>query len=293
MKIGISGASGQLGRAVLAEVRRLAPEHRLVAITRSPEDIAAPVEGRLGDYDRPATLADAYAGLDRLLLIPSADLRPGVRSAQAVAAVDAAVAAGVGHVFLLSATGTRRKAEPAMGAAYWAGENRLVRSDAAAWTILRMNYFAETLAQEALMAAGTGALAGLAENRVAYVGRDDVAAACAGALLTDGHAGATYNLTGSASVGGAERAALLSKTGDAALTFATMPEAQLRVGMAQAGLPPFIVDAVASMQAAFAEGAYDIVTGDIAKLAGRPPRPLSDLLAGIAADADEPAGDAA
>ena len=29
------------------------------------------MEGRLGDYDRPATLAEAYAGLDRVVFIPA------------------------------------------------------------------------------------------------------------------------------------------------------------------------------------------------------------------------------
>lgn len=278
MRIGVSGASGQLGRVVMTELRRRAEGHRLVAITRSPDITGPEVEPRFGDYDRPETLADAYTGLGRLLIIPSADLRPGVRSAQAVAAVDAAVAAGIGHIFLLSATGTRRKAEPAMGAAYWAAEERLVRSGVAAWTILRMNYFTETLAQEARMAAAAGVLPGFSENRVAYVARDDVAAACAGALTTDGHEGATYNLTGPASVTGAERAALLSDVGGAPLHFATLSEEQLRGGLRQAELPPFIIDAIASIQTAFAEGAYDIVTGDVAKLAGRPPRPLRDAL---------------
>lgn len=280
MKIGISGASGQLGRAVLTELQRRAAGHDLVAITRSPQSVEAPVEGRLGDYDRPETLVSAYGGIDRLLLIPSADLRPGVRSAQAVAAVDAAVAAGVSHVFLLSATGTREKAEPAMGAAYWAGERRLLRSDVPAWTILRMNYFAETLAQEAQMAIGVGEMPGLAENRIAYVGRDDVAAACAGALASDGHAGATYNLSGPAAVTGAERASLLSEAAGKPLQFKVTTDAQLRASWSQANLPSFIVDALASMQTAFAEGAYDIVTGDIEKLAGRRPRPLRDVLAG-------------
>lgn len=202
MKIGVSGASGQLGRAVVGELQRRSPEHRVVAITRSPDHFGHPVEARTGDYDRPDTLARAYAGLDRLLLIPGADLQPGVRGRQIVAAVDAAAAAGVPHVFLLSATGTRKKAEPAMGAAYWDGENRLVHSQVKDWTILRMNYFAETLAQEAQMAAATGVLPGFAENKVAYVSRADVALACAGALATDGHQGATYNLCGPASVTG-------------------------------------------------------------------------------------------
>ena len=278
MRIGISGASGSLGRSVIEELQRRPVEFELVAISRSPENVKAPMEGRFGDYDKPESLAHAYAGLDRLLLIPSADLQPGVRSAQAVTAVDAAVAAGVRHVFLLSATGTREKAEPAMGAAYWAGEHRLIRSDVKAWTILRMNYFGETLAQEAQMAAATGVLPGFAENRVAYVSREDVAAACAGALATDGHEGAIDNLSGPVAVNGAERAALLSEAGGKPLKFAVISEAQLRGGLVQAGMPPFLIDALASMQDAFVDGAYDIVTGDIIKLAGRAPRSLRDVL---------------
>jgi len=278
MRIGVSGASGQLGRGVVEALQHRAVGHQVVAITRSPESVAGVVEDRFGDYDRPESLACAYAGLDRLLLIPSADLRPGIRSAQAVASVDAAVTAGVGHIFLLSATGTREKAEPAMGAAYWEAEHRLLRGGAKAWTILRMNYFGETLAQEAQMAATTGVLPGFAENRVAYVSRDDVAAACAGALATDGHKGAMYNLSGPAAITGAERASLLSEAGGKPLQFAVVSEAQLREGLTQAGLPPFLIDALASMQSAFVDGAYDIVTGDVEKLAGLPPRPLRDVL---------------
>lgn len=281
MRIGVSGAGGQLGRKVVAELLHRAPGHEIVAITRAPDEVGAPVQGRLGDYDRPETLAQAYAGLDRLLLIPSPDLRPGVRSAQAAAAVDAAVAAGVGHVFLLSATGTREKAEPAMGAAYWTGEHRLLTSAAKAWTVLRMNYFSETLAEQAGMAATTGHVPGFAENRVAFVSRDDVAAACAGALSTDGHVGATYNLSGPERVTGAERAALLAGFTGQPVGYAVMTEEQLRSAMSGAGLPPFVIDAVASMQAAQAEGAYDIVTGDVERLAARPPRSLGEVLGAL------------
>jgi hypothetical protein len=66
------------------------------------------------------------SSLDRLLLIPSADIRPGVRGSQSVAAINAAVAAGVKHIILISATGTREQAEPAIGAPYFEppGSNR-------------------------------------------------------------------------------------------------------------------------------------------------------------------------
>ena len=282
MKIGVSGAGGQLGRAVVRELGERSTRDVLAAITRAPEAVGGPVEARLGDYDRPETLEAAYAGLDRLLLIPGADLRPGVRGAQITAAVDAAVAAGVGHVFLLSATGTREKAEPALGAAYWAGEHRLLRSDLKAWTILRMNYFAETFVEQAGMAAALGHLPGLAENRVAFVSREDVAAACAGAMVGEGHAGATYNLSGPDRISGAERAALVAEHAGKPVAFQVMTEDALRAAMGQAGLPPFVVDAVVSLKAAEADGAYDIGPGEVEKLCGRAHRALRSLLFGAA-----------
>jgi len=280
MKIGISGASGQLGKIVLDALIARASGDEIVAISRTPETATRTV-ARAGDYDKPESLAEAYADLDRLLIIPGSDLAPGVRSRQGVDAVAAAVAAGVKHVHLLSATGTREKSDPAMGAAYWLSEQALLRSNVPCWTILRMNYFAETLAQEAQMAAATGMLPALAENKVAYVSRDDVGAALAGALATEGHGGAIYNLTGPASVSGGERAATLSAVLGKALQFAVLSEEQLRGGLNQGGLPPFIVDAIVSMQQSQAEGAYDIVTGDVRKLAGRDPVSLETALSRV------------
>jgi NAD(P)H dehydrogenase (quinone) len=63
MKIGVSGASGHLGRAVVSELRRRAGGHEIVAVSRTPETVSGPAEGRFGDYDRPESLVNAYAGL--------------------------------------------------------------------------------------------------------------------------------------------------------------------------------------------------------------------------------------
>lgn len=277
LKIGVSGASGQLGSATIAELVRRGG-HEVVGISRSPESVAAPAEGRLGDYDRPETLADAYAGLDRLLLIPTGEVTPGRRAAQSVAAIDAAVAAGVGHVVLMSSAGTRAAEEPDIYASYWAAEQRLIRT-APRWTILRMNYYAESFVQEAQMSLASGVLTGLGENRVAFVSRDDVAAAAAGILTSEGHEGAVYNATGPARLTGAERAALVAEASGQPFTFLALDEPVLRQGLEQAGLPAPIVGMVLSIQEKFVEGGFDIVTGDVERLAGREPRALQDLLA--------------
>jgi NAD(P)H dehydrogenase (quinone) len=171
------------------------------------------------DYNRPDGLAEAYAGLDRLLIISTVDPEPGKRGAQNFAAIDAAVRARVKHIVLMSAVGTRQEEEPAP-----------------AWTILRMNFYAEAFVQLAQAALKQGVLTGLAENRAAFVARDDVAAAAAGILVGDGHAGAIYNATGPERLSGAERAAVISEITGRPLAFRVITEEQLRSALTKAGL---------------------------------------------------------
>jgi len=279
MKIGVSGASGHLGRAVVSELLQRAGGHELVAISRTPETMTGAAKGRFGDYDRPESLAEAYAGLDRLLIITTVAPEPGKRGAQNVAAIDAAVKAGVKHIVFMSGVGTRQEEEPARGASYWRGEQHLIAT-APAWTILRMNFYAEAFVQLAQAALRQGALLGLGENRAAFVARDDVAAAAAGILIGDGHAGAIYNATGPERLSGAERAGLIADITSRPLPFRVITEEQLRAGLTQAGLPAGAVNIVASIQASFAAGAFDILTGDVERLGGRPPKPLRNVLAG-------------
>lgn len=276
MNIGVSGASGNLGQAMVRELQARGQGHKIVAISRTPKELEG-VEGCVGDYDKPGTLAAAYAGLDKVILIPTGDLRPGMRGSQNEAAISAAVAAGVKHIVLLSAAGTREQAEPAIGASYWRGEQALIKS-ATQWTILRMNYYAEALAQEAQSAAASGMLTGFAENKVAFVGRGDVAAAAAGIVLGEGHVGAIYNATGAKSYTGAERAALMAEVLGKPVDFAVVPVTALQDGMAKMGLPDFVINAIVGIQQDFADGAFDVVTGDVEKLAGRKPQDLRDLL---------------
>ncbi|MEH7838053.1 NAD(P)H-binding protein [Rhizobium laguerreae] len=115
MQIGVSGAGGKLGSVVVSELLARGGGHGIVGISRSPEKLEGGFDKREGDYDRPEGLAQAYQGLDQLLIIPSADLRPGIRGVQMKAAIDAALKAGVGQIFLVSAAGTREAAVPALG----------------------------------------------------------------------------------------------------------------------------------------------------------------------------------
>ncbi|WP_107316620.1 NAD(P)H-binding protein [Achromobacter xylosoxidans] len=282
MLIGISGASGQLGQATLLELKVRRADGRVVGITRTPQALTGTAQARVGDYDRPDTLLHAYAGLDRLLLIPSADLRPGVRSAQLKAAIDAAVQAGVAHIFLISASGTREVPENALNAGFWNGEQHLMKT-APKWTILRMNYYAESMAEEIMMSLDQGVLPGIGDEHVAYVSRADLAAAAAGALLGEGREGAIYNITGPAIVTGPEKAAIASAAFGKPLQYTAISADQLRAGLKQAGLPAEVVEAVIEIKHTFIEGNFDILTNDAQRLSGRVPKSLRDVLASLKA----------
>src|SRR5690606_32067343 len=101
--LGVTGASGYVGRAVIAHLKARGA-NKIVAITRDPAKLAdiEGVEARAGDFDKPETLAAAFRGIDRLLVISTSEV--GSRLAGQAAAIDAAERAGVGHILYTSIT---------------------------------------------------------------------------------------------------------------------------------------------------------------------------------------------
>ena len=274
MKIGISGSSGNVGRATVDElVVRLGKNHSIVAISRTP-GTSGNLEGRYADYDDPRSLDAAYSGLDRLVIIPSGELTPAIRSRQLVFAIDAAARKGVRRIAFLSAAGIRRLPASHFLQPFFMAEQKLMHGPSA-WSILRMNYFAEALVDEARAVLG-GSIAGLG-GRVAFVSRKDVAAALAGLIAEDGHDGAIYSATGPQALTGEESAAMVAQAAGKALGYEIVPEERLYSVMISAGLPQQLAQVMVGMRQRFAEGAYDIVTGDVARLAGRAPKSLAAI----------------
>ncbi|WP_218643742.1 NAD(P)H-binding protein [Paenarthrobacter ureafaciens] len=108
-KIVITAATGRLGRLVVAELLNQGlPAGNIAAAVRSPQTAASlaelGVEIRNADYTEPQTLGPAFAGADRLLLIPSAEY--GQRFPQMKNAIDAAVKANVSQIAYTSFVNT-------------------------------------------------------------------------------------------------------------------------------------------------------------------------------------------
>src|SRR6202030_3632144 len=129
----MTGANGKLGRLIVEELLRRAPQSRLAVSVREPagaQDLAERgVEVRRGDYDAPETLHQAFQDVDRLLLMPPPTQDPARRAAHTAAAE-----VGVGHIVYPSAYGADRFDMPLLAA--HAETERVIQASGVQWTML-------------------------------------------------------------------------------------------------------------------------------------------------------------
>ena len=282
MTIGITGAGGQLGTLLVRHALSRVPASSIVAVTRQPAKLEAfsqqGVQVRTGDFNDPAGLAAAFAGIERLTIIPTSDLQPGMRTKQHRSAIESAVKAGVRHVTYISTVSARPDPNNVLFDSHFATEQALINAGAA-WTILRMSCYMETLLDGAKRAIASGSYSAVPGAPAAYVLRDDIAAAAAGILATGGHDGITYHATGPVSIGQTEIAAAIAKASGKPVAFAPITGQQQRAGLEATGLPPALVDTFFGFQAALRAGAFDVVTGDIERLSGKRAESPADFFA--------------
>jgi NAD(P)H dehydrogenase (quinone) len=108
--------------------------------------------------------------------------------------------------------------------------------------------------------------------------RDDLGAAAAGLLASDGHAGITYHATGPVSLTAAEIASAVGAAFGKEVAFTTLSGEQVRAGLAAAGLPAPMAEVLARFQDASAAGSFDVVTHDVERLSGRPAQSPVDFI---------------
>lgn len=282
LTIAVTGASGQLGRLALAELRRLAPAASLVGLLRDPakaQDLAATgVELRAADYNDPASLKAALASVDRLLLVSSSEV--GQRLPQHRNVIEAARTAGVK---LLAYTSILRADTSPMGLAteHRATEEAL-RASGIPHVLLRNGWYTENYSDHLAPALQHGAVLGAAGNgRISAAARADYAAAAAAVLLADPaqQAGQVYELAGDESFTLAEYAAEISRQSGTAVAYRDLGESGYQAALQSAGLPPEFAALLAESDAKAAGGSLHDAGRALSRLIGRPTTPLSTTVA--------------
>ncbi len=288
MSIVITGASGHLGRRVVEEALDRVEPDELILVTRNPGALAEYAERgaavRAGDFDDPASLAAAFAGGERILLISTDAI--GARVPGHHAAIDAAVAAGIRFAAYTSIV--RPEPDNPAGAVpdHRATEEKL-RASGLEWAFLRNSIYAELDAATQAAALATGELVtNGGSGRVAYVARDDCAAAAAAVITGGDHAGKAYDITGPELLDAEARAAVFAELTGAPVRVVHVDDAQYAAGFAAAtGLPLEAGELYATFGRATREGKLDALSADVEALTGRAPRSLRSVLAGAAVTA--------
>ena len=282
----VTGAGGHLGRLVV-ETLLASGAGKVIGTTRDPSklaDLAAKgAEIRAADFDRPESLAAAFAGADRMLLVSTDALDvPGRRLAQHRAAVDAAVAAGVGHIAYLSAPAPYPTAESSLiGDHFWT-EQAIVASGAD-FTLLRDHIYTDYLLFGLPHAIATGTLyTATGTGGRNYVLRADCARTAA-AVLARATGKSILDVTGPAPVTQDELAALASEISGKPVQHVALPAEAMKQGLAAAGLPPAMVDGLVAFDVAAAEGFHAITTSVVKDWTGREPGSVQEFLAANAA----------
>ena len=277
----ITGASGQLGRLVIAQLLETVPASRLVAAVRDPAkvaDLAAKgVQVRQADYSQPATLDRAFEGAEKVLLISSSEV--GQRVTQHQAVIEAAKRAGVK---LLAYTSVLHADTSALGLAeeHRQTEAALAQSGVPA-VVLRNGWYHENYTAGVAHAVANGAHFGSAgEGRISSAARADYARAAAVVLTAaEDQAGKVYELAGDESYTLKEFAAQIAEQSGKPVIYTDLPEADYKGALLQAGLPEFVAELLANSDTAAAKGALFDDSRQLSRLIGRPTTPLTSSIA--------------
>lgn len=226
------------------------------------------------DWADPGSWDAALAGASAVYLAYAPDLAvPGSDDVLA-AFTDRAARAGVGRVVLLSGRGepAAQRAEQAVReAATGAGLD---------WTVVRCSWFVQNFTEgqfaDAVLA---GELALPVDGVVEpFVDADDIAEVAVAALLDDGHAGRTYELTGPRALSfGAAVAEIAAATGRP-VVFRSLPLEEFTGAMAGAGAPPEVVELMIHLFTEVLDGRNAAPADGVQQALGRPATDFADAV---------------
>lgn len=265
MTILVTGGRGHVARSI---VRQLLAAGETVRVgSRSPAEVEAPqgTEKVEVDLARPETLPAALHGVSKAFVYADpAGLGPFV---------DAAVAAGVKHVVLLSA-GVVALPEHAdfnhMARMHRTAEQALIDSGIP-WTFLRPGAFhTNTLHWAPSIRADRAVRAAHPGTHVDTIHEDDVAAVAVCAFTEPGHEGASYQMTGPESITQGEQVKLIGEAIGHHVQFVELTAEQYKQELGDLA-PEEAVDQLLSFLAEY-DGVPVPIVDTVAEVTGRPAR---------------------
>ena len=277
----VTGASGQLGRAVVEGLLTRLPADQIVASVRDPAKAGAFAERgagiRAGDFAKPEELAAAFSGATQVLVV-SVDKLGEQALRMHCAAIQAARRAGARRVLYTSHMGARADSPFAPASDHAATEAFL--AEGGAFTSLRHGFYAES----ALHLIGHGLEAGEIrapeDGPVSWTARADLAEADAILLAEEGRLdGVTPPLTAPEAFTMADLAAVASELTGREIKRVTVSDDEWREAKVAQGVPAPMAEMLLGTYRAARRGDFAAVDPTLEALLGRRPQTMRDVLA--------------
>jgi uncharacterized protein YbjT (DUF2867 family) len=197
--------------------------------------------------------------------------------------IEAARKAGVHHVVKLSGIIPDRDS-PFRFARMHAEIERRLEDSAMAFTHLRAGEFMPAYFRQVPTIIAKGALfLPMEDARIASIDVGDIAEVAATALTTPGHEGKVYPLTGPQSLTMTEVAAKLSAATGRTIRYVNVSPEEARRAQLAAGMPAYLVDALAELFAERRKGKESLVSPMVETILGRPATTFDEFAARNAA----------
>jgi len=277
----VTGATGALNGATVDHLLERMPAADLVVVAR---DVAkarrfadAGVAVRYGDYADPASLPAAFDGADQLLLVSSSDPKADAVELHG-AAIDAAVAAGVGRILYTSHQGAAAETPFGPGRDHAATE-ALLAASGTPWTSLRNGFYAHSLTWLAGPWRDTGVIAVPADGPVSWTARSDAAEAAAVVLESEGAYDGPVTLTAPDAPTFAEVAAIAAELGGRPVELRVLGDDEWVAAQVAAGQAEFMARFMLGMYQAAHQGFFAGTDPLLGTLLGREPLSARDALA--------------
>lgn len=259
----VTGATGNVGAEVVRALT--AADQSVRALVRSGRSAGLPpdVEAVAGDLNRPESLAEALAGVRGVFLLPGYEDMAGVLAEVRGAGVERAV--------LLSGSSAASGDTTNAVSAYMIRSEDAVRESGVPFTILRpFGFMSNALRWRDQLRAGDVVREPFADVAVAMVDPYDLAAVAAAALLSDGHEGRIYVVSGPQALRPADRLGILGAALGRELRLEALSDDEARAQMS-AQMPSEYVDAFFDF---YVEGSLDEsqVQPTVCEVLGREPR---------------------
>jgi NAD(P)H dehydrogenase (quinone) len=280
----ITGASGQLGRQIVASVLTRVPAEQVGVsvrdVAKAADLQAQGVRVRRGDYDDRAALEHAFEGATQVVLVSSNGRVLGADPiSQHRSAIEAARAAGVRRILYTShMAASATSAFPPMHD--HAATESLLAQSGLAWTSLRNGFYASSVLAMAADGFTRGVLSFPGDGKVSWTAHRDLADATAAILSDEGRfEGPTPPLTASQALDLTDLAGIASSVLGRSVTREVISDDAFQTRMAGYGVPDARLAVMLGLFQASRCGEFAANDSTLEKLLGRVPTSLRALLA--------------